>query len=99
MNSCFKVGANIIKAVSNVEGENSDNDEQEDNLPELYTYTGLQSQYNQADFNEKDWQEMINRARLRGLRQVQQEGALRPEDKLWEIGCHVKCFLQPFWSM
>ena len=97
MNSCFKVGANIIKAVSNVEGENSDNDEQEDNLPELYTYTGLQSQ---ADFNDKDWQEMINRARLRGLRQVQQEGeqtrAPRPEDKLWEIGCHVKCFLQPF---
>ena len=95
MNSCFKVGANIIKAVSNVEGENSDNEEQEDNLPELYTYTGLQSQYNQADFNEKDWQEMINCARLRALRQVQHEGP-RPEDKLWEIGCHVKCFLQPF---
>ena len=100
MNSCCKVGANTVHPLSNIEGGNSDDDEEEDNLPELYTHKKLQSEYDRVALNEEDWQGMINRARLRGLREAQaseeddgdddgDQAALRPGEKLWEIGCQV----------
>ncbi len=100
MNSCCKVGANTVHPVLNIEGGNSDDDEQEDNLPELYTHKKLQSEYDRVALNEEDWQGIINRTRLRGLREAQvseedggdddgDQAAPRPGDKLWEIGCQV----------
>src|SRR6267143_1803692 len=68
MNSCCKVGANTVKSVSNIEGGNSDDDEQEDDLPELYMHKKLQSEYDRVALNKEDWQGMINRACLRDLR-------------------------------
>ena len=52
MNSCYKVGANTVKSVSNIEGGNSDDDEQEDDLPELYTHKKLQSEYDRVALND-----------------------------------------------
>ena len=98
--SC-RVGGNVVKPVSNTEGENSDDDEQEDDLPQLYTHTNLQSEYSRVALDEENWQGMLNRAHLRSFREARvseeedgEEGGEqgrrpRPEDKLWEIGCQV----------
>jgi hypothetical protein len=98
--SC-RVGGNIVKPVTNTEGENSDDDEQEDELQELYMHTNLQSEYNWVALDEENWQEMLKRAHLWSLREArvseeeegqedgEQGGGPRPEDKLWEIGCQV----------
>jgi hypothetical protein len=90
-----------VKPVWNTEGGNLDDDEQEDDLPEVYMHTKLQSEYNRA-LDEDDWQGMINRAHLRSLRSRvtrvseeedreigKQRRGPRPEDKLWEVGCQV----------
>jgi hypothetical protein len=91
-----RVGGNIVKPISNTEGENLDNDEPEDDLPEVYTHTNLQSEYNRVALDEQTWQGMINRARSRSHREArvfeedgEQRRGTRPEDKLWEIGCKV----------
>jgi len=101
------VSANIVDSGSDAEGGNSDDDEQEDDLPEVYTHKKLQSEFDRVALNEEGWQEMLNRARLRGLRGALEEGdgeqtrAPRPSDKLWEIGCQVcsTYFLQACWAV
>ena len=99
-----------MKPVWNTEGGNLDDDEQEDDLPEVYMHTKLQSEYNRVALDKDDWQAMINRARLRSLRVAsvskkedreieKQGGGPRPEDKLWEVGCQVWDIPQSCWAL
>ena len=49
------VSANIVDSGSDAEGGNSDDDEQEDDLPELYyTHKKLQSEFDRLALNEED---------------------------------------------
>jgi hypothetical protein len=102
----YMVSANIVASGSDAEGGISDDDEQDDDLPGLCTHKKLQSEFDRVALNEEGWQEMLNRARLRGLRGLEdgdgeQTRAPRPRDKLWEIGCQVcsTYFLQACWAV
>ncbi len=97
---------NIVDSSSDTEGGNSDDNEQEDDLPELYTHKKLQLEFDRVALNEEDWEGILNRARLRGLRGAsegdrEQTRALLPKDKLWEVGCQVCSiyFLQVCWAV
>jgi hypothetical protein len=66
----------------------------------MYTHRKLQTEFDRVALNEEDWQGILNRARLRGVRGARAsgvgEGELRapgPNDKIWEIGCQVCYYL------
>jgi len=94
---------NIVDSSSDTEGGNSDDN---DDLPELYTHKKLQLEFDRVALNEEDWEGILNRARLRGLRGAsegdrEQTRAPLPKDKLWEVGCQVCSiyFLQVCWAV
>lgn len=88
----------IVEAIPDTERGRADNDGEEDGMREVYTHARLQSEINRLPLNEADWQAMINRARLRGVREdrpLEEERTRAPhsKDKLWEIGCQVRDLL------
>lgn len=79
-NYSWRVGADIMKLVSNTEGEISDDDEQEDGLPELYVHSNLQKEYS---LNKQAWQEIIECAHSHSRKKAQaykEEDGNRGED-------------------
>ena len=88
----FLEGMWYIKPVLNTEGEILD-DEQEDDLPGVYTRTNLQSEYRRVVLDKEFWQGIINHAHSCSHISTKEDGEQwrgpHPKDKLWEIGCQV----------